>query len=80
MKRIEYKIVIGDKGFKNLEDEISNLMTEGWKTIGGLAFNAGFAYQAIAKTIDVKEVEKKETNKNTVIGASQAMKMIDDLT
>lgn len=69
MKRATYKIITSKNGFQELEDKVSRHLNQGWKPIGGIAFNAGYPYQAMAKIEEVKPLT-----------ANQAMQVIDDLT
>jgi hypothetical protein len=85
MKKIEYRIVSGEKGFKDFEQKVSELLNNGWKTIGGIAFNAGYAYQAVGKTVEKtkEELKSKETEEKKalrLLGAAEGMKLIDDMT
>lgn len=81
---IIYKVVTSKSGFKELEDEISLLINDGWKPIGGIAFNLGFPYQAmVGKT---ENNNKSQKDKKTLPRSKQpngvvdAMKKIDELT
>ena len=78
MKKLKYELVIGKSGFEAFCKEVSERLNQGWKPIGGVAFNAGFAYQSIAKLIDIEE-EKPEP-KAKKLGASEAMRQLDQMT
>lgn len=85
MKKAEYRVVAGERGFKDLESKVSEMLTAGWKTIGGVAFNAGYPYQAMARLVDSKEAitpekQESEQQKPRALGASEAMKRVDELT
>lgn len=84
MKKAEYKIVNGKSGFPELEENVSKMLNQGWKPVGGIAFNAGFPYQAMAKVITAKhESENKIKTQDTLrnpVGANTAMRAIDNLT
>lgn len=69
MKRAKYKVITSKNGFQELEETVSRHLNQGWKPIGGIAFNNGFPYQAMAKVEDVKPLT-----------ANQAMQVIDNLT
>ncbi|WP_438957554.1 hypothetical protein [Porticoccus sp.] len=78
-----YKVVSATKGFKELEKEVSLLLNKGWKPVGGVAFNNGYAYQAmVGKPVtDNKKVEQPDPDTTTLPrGAVDAMKKIDSLT
>jgi hypothetical protein len=74
MKKIKYKVVIGENGFKDFEEKVETLLNEGWKTIGGIAFNSGHPHQGLAK------IEEPTEEKPKLLGAIEAMKRLDDLT
>lgn len=82
-KKIQYRIITGDKGFKDLEDKVTIRINKGWKLIGGLAFNGGYPYQAMAKVVEEGEDEVEvQTGKKEKLGmatAAEAMKRLDDL-
>lgn len=81
-KRAEYKIVVGSNGFNDFENQVSSLMNKGWKPIGGVAFNSGYANQAMARIIDL-DTSKKETEKPPEkvkakpMNTGEAMRMIE---
>lgn len=78
-----YKVISATKGFKELEKEVSLLLNKGWKPVGGVAFNNGYAYQAmVGKPVkDSQKAEKSEPDTTTLPrGAVDAMKKIDSLT
>lgn len=80
MKRAEYKIVSGAKGFEEMEKRVSEMLNQGWKPIGGIGFNAGYAYQAMARVTTQPEPQKTEEEKPKARGAQDAMRAIDQLT
>ncbi|ACR13281.1 DUF1737 domain-containing protein [Teredinibacter turnerae] len=62
MKRAEYKIISGPSGLPQLEDRITEFLNKGWKPVGGIAFNAGYPYQAIARVVTVDEDDNLTRN------------------
>ena len=52
---MEYKITFSESGFKGLEEQVNKLMNQGQKPLGGIAFKAGYPYQAIARVVEIKE-------------------------
>ena len=62
---IEYKVLHGSYGFPAFEKEVSKHLNSGWKTIGGMVFNQGYPYQAVAKMIKApqKSVPSESTPK-----------------
>ena len=91
MKKAEYKIAVGKSGFSSLEGEVTQLLNEGWKPIGGLAFNAGYPYQAMARVVNVAKpsdhsqsqaqaAPEGEPTRRQSYGAQDAMRVIDELT
>lgn len=72
MKRAEYKVVTSTTGFPDLEAEITRLLNKGWKPLGGIAFNQGYPYQALARVVQA-DTEKPRT-------ANEAMAVLDSLT
>lgn len=60
VKKIVYKVVVSNNGFEDFESKVSEKLNQGWKTIGGIAFNYSFPYQAMAKVVDVS-VETETT-------------------
>lgn len=81
MKKAQYKVVVSDKGFNDFEEKVSKMLNEGWKPVGGIAFNHSYPHQAMAKVVDV-ETEAKGFTKQAekALTANQAMKRLDDLT
>jgi hypothetical protein len=80
MKEFEYKLIIGNKGFNVFTTEVSEALNDGWKPLGGVAFNAGFAHQAMAKLTEKQPkmaVNKEENKKVRAIGANEAMRRLD---
>ena len=59
MKKAEYKIVASSNGFPELEKKVSAMLNHGWKPVGGLSFNAGYPYQAMARVVTVVPKQKK---------------------
>lgn len=86
MKKAEYKIIVSDKGFDDFEAKVSEKLNEGWKPVGGIAFNHSYPHQAMARVIDVEnnnEIEvtqQKASDKPRSLTANEAMKRLDDLT
>lgn len=86
MKKIEYKIIVSDKGFDDFEAKVSAKLNDGWKPIGGIAFNHSYPHQAMAKVIETesqKDVGNKTVESNNqpkALTANEAMKRIEDLT
>lgn len=86
MKKIEYKIIVSDKGFDDFAGKVSEKLNDGWKPIGGIAFNHGFPHQAVAKMIETSEQKGIEQNdlktssKPKALTANEAMRRIDELT
>lgn len=86
MKKIEYKVCGGTNGFVELEREVSTLLNTGWKPVGGIAFNSGFPYQALARVMEYKEkpsptaTSKPGQTKTAKLNANSAMRKLDDLT
>jgi hypothetical protein len=87
MKKYVYKIIVSDKGFDDFEAKVSEKLNDGWKPIGGIAFNHSYPHQAMAKIIDAFEEksggEKTESlnpQKVKSLTANEAMRRIDDLT
>lgn len=84
-KQYQYKIVGSPNGFPELEQKISAMLNQGWKPIGGIAFNQGHPYQAMAKLVDTSAVPKatiqvSAETKPRPKTFNEAMKDIDDLT
>lgn len=89
VKKIVYKVVVSNNGFEDFEAKVSEKLNQGWKPIGGIAFNYNFPYQAMAKVIDVQEEKNIKTIAKKLIQpaqetrpltANEAMKRLDDLT
>lgn len=59
MKKAEYKIISGPSGLPQLEDRVTEFLNKGWKPVGGIAFNAGYPYQALARVVTVDENTNK---------------------
>lgn len=72
MKKAEYKVAIGKQDIKSLETKVSEMLNDGWKPIGGIALEAGIAYQAMARVISI--------NDETKLTANQAMRELDKIT
>lgn len=81
MKKAQYKVIVSDKGFDDFEEKVSKMLNEGWKPVGGIAFNHSYPHQAMAKVVDVEQ-EPKAITKQTAkaLTANEAMKRLDDLT
>ena len=62
---VDYKVVTSTTGLKDLEKTVQKHLSNGWKPLGGIAFNQGYPYQAIAKVVKGKppEAPKKEAPK-----------------
>lgn len=73
-KRAEYKVIAGPEGLRQLEERVTKLLNEGWKLQGGIGFNGGYAYQAMARMVEVKPAVKGKA-----LGANDAMRALDDL-
>jgi hypothetical protein len=85
MKKAEYKVASGAAGFKELEETVSKMLNEGWKPVGGIGFNAGFPYQAMARVVTVSALRDSvppqlEEEGNKPVGAQAAMRRVDELT
>ena len=86
MKKLVYKVVVSDKGFEDFEAKVSEKLNQGWKPIGGIAFNHSYPHQAMAKVIELPNEKSVSTNqtsigqKQKVLSANEAMKRLDDLT
>jgi len=44
VKKAEYKDESGTTGFPELEEKVSAMLSDGWKPVGGIGFNARFPY------------------------------------
>ncbi len=87
MKKLRYELVIGKNGFEKFCNEVSERLNAGWKPIGGVAFNAGFAYQSMAKAVEESELVKNETTEDIGenkgpkrLSANEAMRQLDSMT
>lgn len=86
MKKAEYTIIVsGKEGFEDFTSKVSEKLNEGWKPVGGVAFNRGYPHQAMARVIETKEKElgdKTEitTEPRKALTANEAMKRLDELT
>ncbi len=86
MKKLQYKVIVSDKGFTDFEEKVSQMLNEGWKPIGGIAFNHSFPHQAMAKVIEMDQEEKiiteqaRKEESRKALTANEAMKRLDDLT
>lgn len=81
MKTAQYKVVVSDKGFTDFEEKVSKMLNEGWKPVGGIAFNHSYPHQAMAKIVDAEQKQEAIAKpENKALTANQAMKRIDDLT
>ncbi len=56
MKKTEYKVASGPEGLAQLEENVCDLLSKGWKPVGGIAFNDDCPYQALARVVDGKTV------------------------
>lgn len=76
---IKYKVVAGTNGLQELEEKVEKMIKEGWKPIGGIAFNQGYCYQAMAG-----KIKEEKTKENQSVGksltANQAMKRLNEIT
>lgn len=79
MRKAEYKVVTSQTGLRELEQKVSDLINAGWKPLGGLAFNHGYPYQALARVVTTSE-KPPENKEPSYISASEAMRRVDDLT
>lgn len=62
---MEYKVLAGtEEGIKELEIKVTDHLNKGWKPIGGIAFNLGYPYQAmaIAKKPKKQEIPTRKEN------------------
>ena len=48
-KRAEYRIIEGPNGIAELEMKVNDMLDQGWKLMGGVSFDRGCAYQAMAR-------------------------------
>lgn len=81
MKKAEYKVVTSTTGLPDLEKAVTKLLNEGWKPLGGIAFNQGYPYQAVARFVQVKPSTKPENavEKSQPLTANQAMAVLDEI-
>lgn len=86
MKKLVYKVIVSDKGFEDFEAKVSEKLNQGWKPIGGIAFNHSYPHQAMAKVIEIPSEKSVSTNQAAIgqqskaLSANEAMKRLDDLT
>lgn len=87
MKKAEYKVIVSDKGFEDFEQKVAEKLSQGWKPVGGVAFNHSYPHQALVRVVEAtselqKAPEKTIENNSTPrpLTANEAMKRIDDLT
>ncbi len=86
MKKAEYKVATSTNGFVELEETVSKMLNEGWKPVGGINFNAGYPYQAMARVISaptentISSSVKEGNRKSKSVGAQDAMRRINELT
>lgn len=81
MKKVEYLVVHSEKGLSELCEKVSEHLTAGWKPVGGIAFNMGYPYQAIARVVENQEKQPKQEDKKPVTqGAVAAMRALNNLT
>lgn len=86
MKKYVYKVIVSDKGFDDFAAKVSEKLNDGWKPIGGIAFNHSYPHQAMAKVVDDAEEknnlkdESSAPQKVRTLTANEAMKRLDDLT
>lgn len=77
---IKYKVVAGINGLQELEKKVEQMIKEGWKPLGGIAFNQGFCYQAMAGKIKEEKIDDKNQKVTKNLTANQGMKRLDELT
>lgn len=83
VKKAEYKIITSENGLPELEKKVSKLLNTGWKPIGGIAFNHGYPYQALARVVTVRQQQpppEPDNKRSQYRSATEAMRMVDDLT
>ncbi len=62
---MEYIVLSGAKeGLKELEEKVTEHLRKGWKPVGGIAFNVGYPYQAMAIAKRPKEKIESPKPKN----------------
>lgn len=84
-RKYQYKVIGSSRGFPEIEKKIGIMMDSGWKPVGGIAFNMGVPYQAMARQVEVKTIrpaenkaaQKQQPQPKTF---NQILKDIDDLT
>ncbi len=82
MKKAEYKVISGTNGFPELEEKVSVLLSRGWKPVGGIGFNAGYPYQAMARVVNTSvESNKKPHTKidNNSLKTQNTRQRMDEL-
>lgn len=86
-RRHQYKVVGSSNGFPELEKKIGIMMDNGWKPVGGIAFNMNAPYQAMARQVEVttvREPERVQAQQPKQIPRpktfNETLKDIDDLT
>ena len=77
---LKYKVVTSSNGFRDLEKAVSLLLNKGWKPVGGVAFNNGFAYQAMVGKVEEKIEKQPGKEESKILGAIDAMRKIDEMT
>ena len=86
MKKLVYKVIVGEKGLEDFEAQVTKKLNEGWKPLGGIQFNHGFPHQSLAKLMEISnpltESDKStfSSNKTNFLTANQAIKKLDELT
>ncbi|WP_096085899.1 DUF1737 domain-containing protein [Agaribacterium haliotis] len=82
MKRALYKVVGGKPSLPEFEAEVAKYLNDGWKPVGGVSFNANFAYQALAKVTSESAVGSayNESEAHSKSTTAEAMRRVDDLT
>ncbi|WP_226645424.1 hypothetical protein [Microbulbifer variabilis] len=91
VRKVEYKVAVGESGFFRLEKKVIQLLNENWKSIDGLAFNAGYLYQAMARVVNVVKPSGRSQSKALTssegesirkqsLGAQDTMHILDGLT
>lgn len=80
MKKAKYKVIGSSNGLPELEEKVSQLLNEGWKPIGGIAFNHGYPYQAMGKVEEEKKMAKESKEEGRARTANEAMRELDQLT
>lgn len=69
----KYKIVVGTKGFLELEEKVTKMLNNGWEPLGGIAFNQLHPYQAMVKLFAMSEENVSEENVSEVISDNKAI-------